>query len=54
MTKDNSEEFANVNFSLFVWVSALLIVTARSAIDQKSPWSYEYYMKIIYVTLPGS
>lgn len=30
---EKSEEFANVNFSLSVWVSGLKIVTARSAID---------------------
>ena len=27
--KDKSEEFANVNFSLFVWVSGLLIVVTE-------------------------
>ena len=29
---DKGEEFTNVKFSLFVWVSGLQIVTARSAI----------------------
>ena len=29
---DKSEEFAKVNFSLFVWVSGLYLVTAHSAI----------------------
>ena len=28
---DKSEKFANFNFSLFVWVSGVQIVTARSA-----------------------
>ena len=30
---EKSEKFANFNFSLFVWVSGLQIVTARTLID---------------------
>ena len=36
MKKDKSKEFANVNFSLFVWVSGLQIATARIAIRRRS------------------